>query len=532
MDENEEFEFRRRAELEHVAGSPREPPKKYDPTEGMSGGQKFLAGAGKAFVDLGRGVNQAGAELGEKVGLVSPETVRGIQSDVDESKRLDSPLMQRGAGRAGNIVGNVAALAPAAAIPGVNTALGAAALGGATGALQPVASDESRLRNTVTGAAAGVAGKALGDVASKGVGFIADKLGRIRPATVATEAGKMMEKGYVLPPSYAKIAGAKPSALDEMLEGFGGKIKTEQKFSLANQENTNRLVRRALGLKEGEAITAERLGQLRADAGEVYETVKSYRGGFTPDEAFQRGMEKISKTATTASTKARGKLLQGPKEITELVESLKSPEALHPEEAVELVKKLRLDGKANFRGQADQKALGRAQLKAADEIDGLISRTLAKDKEASGLFKAYKEARVLIAKSYDVEKALNKGTGNVSAQKLARIAEKSKMSGEMADVVDFARKFEGISRTVEQRGSRLGPEHSPLDYAAAGVMALHHPAAGLAFMGRPLARRYMLSQSAQRRMLPTAAPTLEQQALPRAGEIIAPQMLSSYRQEE
>lgn len=119
----------------------------YDPTEGMSGTQKFLAGVGKAFTDVGRGA-------GQLVGLVSRE-------DVEQARKLDAPLMKTGAGTAGNILGNVVAAAPTAFIPGVNTIAGSAAVGAGMGLLQPSTSTGETIQNIATGGAAGAAVPAL-----------------------------------------------------------------------------------------------------------------------------------------------------------------------------------------------------------------------------------------------------------------------------------------------------------------------------------------------------------------------------------
>lgn len=113
----------------------------FDPTEGMSTMDKALAGAGKAFVDVGRGV-------GQLFGLVD-------EKDIEEARRRDAPLMKTGAGMAGNLVGNVAVAAPTAFIPGVNTVTGGAAVGAAMGALQPTGEGESRLANATVGGIAG-----------------------------------------------------------------------------------------------------------------------------------------------------------------------------------------------------------------------------------------------------------------------------------------------------------------------------------------------------------------------------------------
>lgn len=123
-------------------------PAKYDPTADMSGLEKFGAGMGKAFVDLGRGV-------GQLVGAVS-------RDDVKYARELDSALMKTGAAKAGNLAGNVAALLPTAFIPGANTLAGAGAIGAASGLAAPSASTEETFKNVAIGGAMGPAGILLG----------------------------------------------------------------------------------------------------------------------------------------------------------------------------------------------------------------------------------------------------------------------------------------------------------------------------------------------------------------------------------
>src|SRR5690348_9235740 len=64
---------------------------KYGATSGMDSGQKFLAGAGKAYMDIGRGAKQLTGNLSRE--------------EVDARKAMDSPLMQSGWAKAGNITG-------------------------------------------------------------------------------------------------------------------------------------------------------------------------------------------------------------------------------------------------------------------------------------------------------------------------------------------------------------------------------------------------------------------------------------------
>jgi hypothetical protein len=115
-----------------------------DPTEGMSGFEKFRAGWGKATVDLGRGV-------GQMLGLVDRE-------DVQQSRELDAPLMNTTAGKVGNFGGAVANALPAAFIPGANTVGGATAIGAGLGLLQPSTSTGETLTNVGLGGALGGGG--------------------------------------------------------------------------------------------------------------------------------------------------------------------------------------------------------------------------------------------------------------------------------------------------------------------------------------------------------------------------------------
>ncbi len=121
----------------------------YDPTAGMSAFERFAAGMGKGVADLGRGI-------GQRLGLVD-------QATIDEARRLDAPLARTTAGTIGNFAGQAAAALPAAFIPGANTMVGSALLGGALGAAQPTAENESALVNTAFGAGGGMAGKYAAD---------------------------------------------------------------------------------------------------------------------------------------------------------------------------------------------------------------------------------------------------------------------------------------------------------------------------------------------------------------------------------
>lgn len=154
------------------------PQETYDPTSGMSGMDKFLAGAGKTFVDTGRGIGQIGANIADFVSprpknlkslITGEDNSRSAESlkDIMLAKARDRALMGTGAGVAGNIAGGVTLAAPTALIPGANTYTGAALTGAVMNALQPVGDGESRTANTVLGAAGGALGQGAANVAGK-----------------------------------------------------------------------------------------------------------------------------------------------------------------------------------------------------------------------------------------------------------------------------------------------------------------------------------------------------------------------------
>lgn len=169
-------------------------PEKIDPTEGMSGTEKFLAGAGKGLTDIARGVGQA-------VGLVS-------EDDIKASRERDAALMKTGAGTAGNIVGTAAPALATALIPGANTVTGSAATGAVMGALQPVVDDESRLSNATIGGAAGAGGVLATRAVAGAYGALKGILEPLSDAGRARIAGRVLERFADDPTKIAAARGA------------------------------------------------------------------------------------------------------------------------------------------------------------------------------------------------------------------------------------------------------------------------------------------------------------------------------------
>lgn len=128
-------------DLNIAAGRQDIPTINQNPLKGYGDGGKFLLGAGKGLTDMVRGPAQM-------LGILS-------QQDVDAAAKRDKPIMESGAGQAGNITGQVAGTLPVLAIPGANTMAGSTLLGMALGGGGPVTSDESRGSKALTGALMG-----------------------------------------------------------------------------------------------------------------------------------------------------------------------------------------------------------------------------------------------------------------------------------------------------------------------------------------------------------------------------------------
>ncbi len=365
-------------------------------------------------------------------------------------------------------------------------------------------------KNIAIQGALGGAFPALGEVGSK----IASALRGVKQTPqMSTAIESAREIGYTMPPTQAG-----GGIVSRALEGLAGKASTAQAASIRNQEVTNKLATKSLGLPENTILTPEILNNVRAEAGKVYEGI-SNAGIIIPKKTFGDALDKIGENAVKAEMNFPNATS---KQILDVVGSLRK-DAFDAGSAVSRIKQLRTEADMAYRQGNNE--LGKATKDAASALEDAIESHLSNLNQPDALNK-FKEARQLIAKTYTVEKAMNKTTGTVDASKLAsRLQSGKPMSGELKDIAQFGQAFPKAVQTPERIGGSIGV--SPLDYTMAGITGgasllggedkSTSGALGLAtLLARPGARKLALSSPVQNRLVQQSAtaPGAVRQALP------------------
>lgn len=261
-----------------------------DPTEGMSGLDKALAGYGRAWTNTGRG-------LGQLVGAIPQERV-------DDAARADAPLLKTGAGTAGNVLGNVAQMiAPGgAAMRGAQLAgLGARAApiaasamtGGALGAALPTVGDETRLGNAAKEAALGAAGGAVGE------GVAALARGGREALAPAVKALAQKAEAYGIPVTAAQMSDSAfvktlQSALSKLPFSGQGKLYETQQAAF------NRAIGRTFGV-EADAITPEVAAAAKQRLGQEFDRLTAKNKLTLTDESISRIADVVQRAGKTGT---------------------------------------------------------------------------------------------------------------------------------------------------------------------------------------------------------------------------------------
>lgn len=204
--------------------------------------------------------------------------------------------------------------------------------------------------------------------------------------------------GYVIPGSRVN-----PSAANNVLESVAGKAALSQDMTVKNQLVTNELARKSIGLPKGEAITPTAIQNVRDEAGKAYQAVAD----LSPEAS--ETLKTLTQTRADASAKWK--------------QYARSADPSHQKEAQALA------GEANA---------------LESKLEGF-----AQGAKKSDLVKDMQKARVVIAKSYQVENALNAADGNVDASVIGKSFDKGNpLTGELAVIGRFQQAFPAYARPV------------------------------------------------------------------------------------
>lgn len=203
-----------------------------------------LAGAGKAFVDAGRGL-----------GLVDA-------ADAGQ-KAIEADLMKNTSAKIGNFAGNAAILAPTMLVPGANTIAGAAAVNGIANA----ALTEGNLKQRGAALLEGAAGGAGGQLAMRGLARI------VRPNT-APQVQRLLDEGISLTPG--QIMGGAARRIEDGLTSVpivGDAIKAAQRRGIEdfNQVAISRAVDPIGGQVQG--VGRDAIASAKQQLGTAYDNL-------------------------------------------------------------------------------------------------------------------------------------------------------------------------------------------------------------------------------------------------------------------
>jgi len=476
MNENEEFEFRLRMEREAQAAPPSTARVALQSAaKGAASVPDLFLGAPAQAFNLGSaGIGYAAGELGRpditaKMPIAGPALTQPVLSGLEAVGAVRPEFEPRTAGE--RILGRGLETAPSFMLsPGkTGTKLATGLLSGMTGQT----AEETALQFGVSPRVAKGIGIAVSMVTPTATNkIVSGGKSKLEPVAGAT-LKEARQAGYVVPPSIVK-----PTTGTNVMERVAGKASVSQEASVRNQQVTNNLAAKAIGLPEGTPLTKDTLQTVRDKAGQVY--------------------HKIDELAPT-------------------VEMDWFPR-FHERNLGEQLKQARADATAWFKSYAAKPMpsfLKKAQQyeSLADSLESDIER-IAKASGQPNLLNELKEARTLFAKTYDIERALIPGTGNVSASaigNLLKTAKGKKVTGELEVIGKFAKAFPrearesvsvpspGISGTDALSSAILGME----GYGMAGRKGIL--AAGLPYLRVP-ARGAVLSGPIQNRLVAQPKP--------------------------
>lgn len=395
--------------------------------------------------------------------------------------------------------------------------------GGLAGKTVETAIDEGQLPSLGEAAFSTLVPSAGGALAQRIGARNADALSNTERGTL--EAGK--RAGYVVTPS-----SVSDSSLNKRVESVAGKAAVGQEAARRNQEVTNRLAKRALGIPDNTELTMPTLRRVRAESGVPYSEVEA----LSQDAATRlRALEDSINTQAGGDAHQLAVLYSDPQVVAQI-----EPLRIQASADIQALRQARNESVRqweSYRRTASPEAMERAM--AAGELAESLENGIEAAANSAGnadLVQRLRAARQRIARTYDVERALNLGTEDVSAPVIGRALDKGRpLTEELATVGRMAEAYPSVMR----EGTKIPtPGVSKVEAGAAALLATlgagaTQSPAGLALGALPLlsgpARSLVLSRPYQD--LLTNAPL----AMPNAGtatRILAQEAGNEFNSEE
>ncbi len=294
-------------------------------------------------------------------------------------------------------------------------------------------------------------------------------------------AAELRKKGYVVPPRQDPTAGT----ISRAMEVASGSEKLYQDVATKNIDTALASIKRDLKLPEDATLTRDTILKVREEASKPYEAVSQLRWKIKTPKEYRNALEDIGRTIDTKLNEMPELFKKAP-EIEALLKTIDVP-TMSMEAAVSAVKTLRNRAEANLKSpNVEVGELGKAQMKAADTIDEMVSQTLVRHGKGK-LHKDYEQGRKIISKTYDIAPAINETTGELDLAKLGRELKGTEdLTGGLKEAAEFSRAFPRAATLKDPSRMTLAryfDRFFPLPMAASGMMfAPHSPTAGVAMI--------------------------------------------------
>lgn len=206
----------------------------------MPAAQRFVVGAGQALTDVGRGAKELAMKWGNKLGLVSNQSLAAEQDQLQQDATIDAPLMHTTAATLGGLTADTAVggLAPEGLLGGVGA-------GAALGGLQPTTGNGSQLDNALMGGALGGAG----DLAGRALGKLAQPIRNVLSDSGASDVQVLRNAG--VPLDAAQLTG---SRVAQDIKNAAGptRLVGPSGFQLGQQKAFTRAVLNTIGVADSD----------------------------------------------------------------------------------------------------------------------------------------------------------------------------------------------------------------------------------------------------------------------------------------